>query len=133
MEISYFVAQLLAIVYLSVGIGALSKSFNYIKIYDDFVKSPGLTYVTGFFVILLGYLVVYYHNIWVAKWYVIITIFGWLALVKGIMLVAFPGWLKSFRPLVKGSFGNSVGYLGLILGLIFAYFGFFAKGGCMGW
>jgi hypothetical protein len=47
-------------------------------------------YVSGFLTLTVGYLLVTFHNIWVKDWPVIITVIGWIALVKGISLLVLP-------------------------------------------
>ncbi len=45
--------------------------------------------------LLAGLAIVNTHNLWVAGWPVIITIFGWLAVVGGIIRIGFPGIVKA--------------------------------------
>ncbi len=45
--------------------------------------------------LLAGLAIVNTHNLWVAGWPVIIMIFGWLAVVGGIVRIAFPGITKA--------------------------------------
>ena len=45
--------------------------------------------------LLAGLVIVNTHNLWVADWPVIITIFGWLAVVGGIIRIALPDTVKS--------------------------------------
>jgi hypothetical protein len=40
--------------------------------------------------LILGLISVLLHNIWVANWHVLVTIFGWLTLIKGILVIAWP-------------------------------------------
>jgi hypothetical protein len=47
--------------------------------------------------VIIGLLIVVSHNIWVKDYRVVITIFGWLSLVKGIAYMAFPwGWFTGW-------------------------------------
>jgi uncharacterized membrane protein len=57
---------------------------------EDFPKNPSLVFVTGLLTFVAGLATVIFHNIWVADWRVIITIFGWIMLIKGILLVLLP-------------------------------------------
>ena len=38
----------------------------------------------------MGLVVVIFHNLWVADWRLIITVFGCLVLIKGVVLIVFP-------------------------------------------
>ena len=122
MDLTTFVFQVAAITYLSAGIGALRGKMNFETTVKEFEKSPGLSYVTGFFTLLVGMLLVANHNIWVKDWSVIVTIFGWAAVIKGILFMAFPESLGWFRGWFKNT--QSWGVLLVILGLIFSYLGF---------
>lgn len=51
-------------------------------------RSFGLTY--GLLSLFLGLTSVLLHNVWELNWHVLITIFGWLALIKGVIVIAWP-------------------------------------------
>ncbi len=65
------------------------------------------------------------HNLWVADWRVLITLFGWAALLKGLMLLYFP---KKILAVSKGI--TKTGLLQVILtiyllaGIYLVYVGF---------
>lgn len=124
MELSILVAKIAALIYLSAGVGALTTKIDYGKVYDDFAKSKGLTYLAGFMALILGMILVQYHNIWVKDWTVLVTILGWLSVIKGVMLIAFPDSMLKFKPVFKNS--QFFAFLALALGAIFGYFGFIA-------
>jgi len=62
----------------------------YQRIIGDFFKNAALLYLGGVMALLFGIVIVLFHNVWVADWPVIITIFGWGGLIKGIWLIVFP-------------------------------------------
>jgi len=82
--------QLLGIVYLAVGIGMLINPDFYKKLMSEFSENPPSMYLSGLAAMVIGYLLVTYHNIWPNDWPVIITIFGWVALIKGLFLLLLP-------------------------------------------
>jgi hypothetical protein len=45
---------------------------------------------TGYITFLMGLVTVILHNVWVPDWPVIITVMGWMTLIKGIMKIGFP-------------------------------------------
>ena len=122
MDLSVVVARILALVYISAGISALRGRPTFSGMVEDFEKSPALTYVTGFMTLVLGTLLVSYHNVWVKDWTVLITIVGWMSLFKGVMLIAFPGYLSLFKTWYRN--GRIWGGFMIALGLLFGYFGF---------
>ena len=48
-----------------------------------------------FLFLLLGVLVTVSHPVWVFSWPVVITILGWLLLLKGVMRIFFPDLIKN--------------------------------------
>ena len=91
------------------------------------LDEAGTMYMGGFMALIAGVLLVTYHNEWVKSWEVIITIIGWLALVKGVALLAFPTMaLKFYKPLLKGNITTWGGVGITILGLILGYYGYIA-------
>ena len=63
---------------------------------EDFLNNDGIRYLGGCFALIIGLLIVNTHNVWEASWVVIITLIGWLGLIKGICVFMFPENLKKF-------------------------------------
>lgn len=127
MDLSIFVAQVAAVVYLTIGVGMLVDKKYYAKFFDGMMKDMTALYIGGFMALVVGYTLVTFHNDWVKSWEVLVTILGWLALIKGVMLLAFPttfqGLAKSWiRSKNLGTYALVV----IVLGLVFGYFGFVA-------
>lgn len=79
----------------------------------------------GFTAVILGILIVNYHNIWVKDWTVLVTILGWLALMKGVLIIAFPSFVQSYSKLIfEGKGLQFFPYIAALVGLMFGYFGF---------
>jgi len=58
---------------------------------EDFFKNSALAYLTGLITFVAGLAIVLFHNLWVWDWRLIVTLFGWNALLKGAWLVIYPG------------------------------------------
>jgi xanthosine utilization system XapX-like protein len=82
--------QVLGILYLAIGLGTLINHDFYKKLLTVFSENPPAIYLSGLVALVIGYLLVTFHNIWPSDWPVIITIFGWLALIKGLVLLLLP-------------------------------------------
>jgi len=124
METSLFLAKLIAVVYVAVGLGMLLNFKYYKKVMKDAMKSPLLALYGGIAALVAGFLIVWFHNIWVADWTVIITVFGWLGLVKGLLLLLIPGpFLKLGKVFHKWMWFTQI--FALVLGLVLGYYGFF--------
>lgn len=90
MNISILLAKFIGPFIIIIGMGLFVNLKVFSKIIEDFSKSPGLIYVIGLGTFIAGLAIVLFHNLWVANWRVIITIFGWVALIKGVWLVILP-------------------------------------------
>ncbi len=126
MELSIFVAKIIAVTYIAISIGQFFGGITYKKMYQDIMGSSAFMVSMGLFGIVIGFLLIEYHNIWVWNWTVIVTIIGWAALIKGIMFLAFPNALKIFEPMFTGKFLKVFPYFTLAFGLLMGYFGFIA-------
>lgn len=124
MDLSIFVARIASILYLSAAVAVFGSGITFDKMVKSFEDSPGLTMVSGLFSVIIGMLLVEYHNLWVQDWRVLVTIIGWAALIKGVLFIAFPQYLLYFRPWYKNT--TPWGVLILVVGLVFGYFGFVA-------
>ena len=125
MELSVFIAQILGLVYVSFGLGLLINGDYYKKVIDDMLKNTGFMIYGGMMALVFGFLIVKHHNLWVQDWRVLITLLGWIGLIKGVLLFVAPKALLDFsKPLLKDM--NVLGVGVLIMGSVIGYFGFFA-------
>ena len=83
---------------------------------------------SGLMALSLGVTLVVVHNVWVADWPVIITLFGWVSLASGIVRITWPGWLRGvWSGLVERKPLNvAAGAIYVVLGAALTYFGFLA-------
>jgi hypothetical protein len=88
--VTIFVAQILGPLYLFVAAGILLNAEWYRKMINSFLDNPALTYLGGIMALAFGLVMVNLHNVWLIQWSVIITILGWIALLKGIVLLIWP-------------------------------------------
>jgi len=126
MDLPTFVAQVAAITYLSVGAGMLFDKAHYKKLFDDIMHDMSALYLGGFIALIAGFAIVTHHNVWDGSTLeVLVTIIGWLALIKGVMLLAFPTTVVGLtKNMVKSKNLGNLSFIVIALGLIFGYFGF---------
>jgi hypothetical protein len=117
---------LFGIAYAAMGIGGLISGDSYRKLTDSFASSPGLLLVTGLLAVVAGFLLVAFHNVWVMGWTVLITIFGWLSLVKGVLILVFPGFYAALSKSMgqKRTLMRVYPIVVLVLGVFFLLVGF---------
>jgi hypothetical protein len=125
MELSILIARITAVIYLSAAAGALINRDQYRRVAEDMFKNAALTYLMGFTAAIVGMIIVNYHNIWVGNWTVLITILGWLALIKGVLIIAVPKLVERFsRMIFNGRLLRWFPYIAALLGFLFGYLGF---------
>jgi hypothetical protein len=129
MDQSVLIARITAVVYLSAFSGMVFSGDYYRRIPYDAYKNAGLTYMMGFIAVVAGCLIVHYHNTWQRDWTILITIMGWLSLIKGVLIIVFPKFIYYlFNLLLSVRILKIMPYLTLVLGLLFGYFGFLHGG-----
>lgn len=122
--ISILIAKLFALAYIAIGISGLVNKNYFSNMMKDIAKNSGLTLLFGFLALIAGTLMVTFHNIWDKSWIVIITIIGWISLLKGLALIIAPSSLiEQSKPILKHQKVVSIGCI--IAGILFAYVGFF--------
>jgi hypothetical protein len=57
---------------------------------EQFARDTALIYVVGILVFVTGVAIVRSHNVWTGGWPVVVTIFGWLAILGGLARMLFP-------------------------------------------
>jgi len=128
MSASIFLAQLLGPMFVVLGIALLSKPQMFQTVLQGFIGSATLLYLAGFFGLLGGMALVLTHNVWVADWRLIITLIGWVTLVRALISIFQPQWIVGAGTAILKQRGIFFGaaVLNLIVGLILSYFGYTA-------
>ncbi len=90
MDISFFLARVMGITLSILYLGAIINFKVLQKSVRTIEEQPVILFISGFISLVLGALVIEVHNIWVANWQVIITIFGWIMLIVGAIRVLIP-------------------------------------------
>ncbi len=129
METSVILAKIMGPLLLIVGLGLFINLEHYRRMLSDFGASSLSIYMAGTTALLLGLLIVVFHNVWVVGWPVIITLLGWSAVIKGTVRLVAPR-IVADRAGIYGRNTNVIMASALItfgLGVALAYFGFFAS------
>jgi uncharacterized protein YjeT (DUF2065 family) len=126
MELSLFLAQVMGIVISAFAIASLIRPAIIRDAIRDFDHESFARLVIGCMAIALGAVLVLTHNVWVKDFRVVITIFGWTALLKGIGYLVAPKLAVNFTKSMLKSKGQMQLFLlvCLALGIYLAYTGF---------
>lgn len=67
------------------------------KIFRDLIEefTPAFIYLSGLFSLIVGILSLLTYSNWSTDWKIIITVLGWMALLKGIIRMTFPNFVIS--------------------------------------
>lgn len=85
-------------------------------------------YVSGIVCLLLGSVTVFFNNTWQKDWKTILTVIGWLFVLRGLAsLFVTPMVAKNCSKMKEKEYTSYIVLAILIIGLILAYFGFSAK------
>jgi hypothetical protein len=80
----------LLVIGIGMVMGMLTEGEGYSSLLKEFISSRALIFVTGVLALLAGVAIVNAHNQWVPDWRVIVTVLGWLLVLRGIMNLVFP-------------------------------------------
>ncbi len=126
MEHSVFLAKLLGVIYLSVGIGVCLNTARYKRLAKDMMASDMMMYFGGVMALTAGMLILNVNNVWEQSYVGLLTLLGWSAVIKGVVLLVSPDSLKGMSDWTLKNNLQMMKVITLGLGAIFAYYGFFA-------
>ena len=115
-----FLAKVFGFYFVIVTLAFFVNPKMYQKLIHDYIKMPTLFGVFGGTLdVILGLMVVLTHNIWVADWPVVITLIGWLMLVKGVFVLFLPDAVMKFvKKFDNPALRNADLLSGLIIGIL---------------
>ena len=95
---------------------------------DEFLINGALGWTLSWFMLVVGLMIIYAHNLWVGDWRVLITIVGWAVLIKSVFMILLPSFLLGITKSLKNlswiyAFGGVVWIVG---GLVLSYYAFMA-------
>lgn len=124
MELSIFLAKLLGLYLLIVAFELIVRRREFEGAVRDFASSKGLIVFSGSISLLLGLAVVIGHPIYEMSWRGLITLVGYLLILRGVWRMAFPsrlqkGLVTCFHRGYRGIF-----LLLVVVGAYLTYMGF---------
>jgi len=128
MQTSIFIARLLGPMFVVVGVALLLKPQMFRTMLPEFIRSPTLLYLAGFIGLLAGLALVLTHNVWAPDWRLIITLIGWLTLIRALITIFQPQWVTAAGTAIlqrRGIFRGAA-VVNLLIGVVLSYFGYAA-------
>lgn len=125
MNLSNYLAELWGITIVVVSLALLIKPKRLEKLFTE-VENEATMFFWGIVSLVIGIAMVLAHNLWVRDWRVIITILGWLSLIKGLGTLFLPERMRKRWPKMKNWQWIMVFVFLLFIGLAITYLGFTA-------
>lgn len=125
METSIFLAKVIGLVSVISTAAVMIRYKESLVLEEEAMKSPLHIYLSGFVILILGVLLVVSHSVWVFDWRIVITVLGWLVLLKGMGRIFFPDAIKRMVEKKKENRKFILGEIAVFLiGLYLLYYGF---------
>lgn len=122
-----FLSRLIGIYALIISLSMITHKTAIVELVGDFAEAPPLIFIAGMFTLLAGIAMVLMHNLWRGGApTVIVTLIGWMLLLRGIALVFISpsGAAAIYEMLRFAQFYYAYVAVPLVLGAYLAYEGF---------
>jgi hypothetical protein len=90
MQTSKLFARFIGPIFVAIGLAQIINADVLRTLVGQFLDSYALIFLAGIMAMLAGLAIVNFHNLWVSDWRVVVTIFGWLALIGGVIRIVLP-------------------------------------------
>lgn len=125
MDLSLFLAQVFGLYLVIVCTAFFLHKKDLPAILNEFERNKLLAVISGAMALLLGLALVVSHNIWEMNWRVLITLIGWISIVKGCARLFFLEQVHLFaRKLVASPWHSVIMVVFFCMGLYLTYVGF---------
>lgn len=124
MDLSIFLAKLLGIYMLIVAAELLIRRHEFEGAVRDFASSKGLLLFSGSISLILGLAVVIGHSIYETDFRGVITILGWLLILRGVWRMAFPSHIQKKMGSCFHKGYKVIFLILLVLGIYLTYAGY---------
>ena len=124
MEITQFFAKFWGLYLIVMALLMLIRKEQIKSLFTNIIEDEKMAQMCGFFPLFLGFATVVLHNQWSMSWEVIITIFGWWAMIEGILLI---GWPELIIKLVDELI-EKIYWPGLVFSLVLGVYLFYMAG-----
>lgn len=122
MDISVILAQIIGIFLVVAGIAMVVSSKATAAAIEESVAHKGILFMWGIGALVAGAVVVVLNNAWTTGLPLLVTIIGWLALIKGAFILLAPEAAASlYRKFGKSGMIVFVGVVAFVLGLVLLY------------
>jgi hypothetical protein len=104
------------------GLWMLFYRDNMVKVWTAVKANPGILYVLGLLDLLVGLILVKAYNMWMSDMSVLVTILGWVILLKGVAAFFFPQVLLKQK--MRGNNVSVRGVIAFVWGALLCWYAF---------
>lgn len=128
MDTSHLLARVLGMTFIVMYGGLLINHKFYRRIFQKLPQEELGLLLSGFIALIIGLLIIQVHSIWTFDWRGLITLFGWLIFLQGVVRILFPEQVLRLAQKIVNSknslFLTSASIIMFLIGLYLAYHGF---------
>ncbi len=126
MDVSIPITQALGIIFAVMGLSVVIDRKNVSAGLEKVTQDRGFLWLWSFLILTMGAVIVVMNNDWTTPGLpLIVTILGWLTVIKGAFLLLLPGpAISLYQKCNKDSVLIFGGIVAFILGLVLLYLGF---------
>jgi hypothetical protein len=90
MTTSKMIAGLMGPTLVAIAAAVLLNLGSFHELVEQISRDPGVIFLSGILLFVVGLSIVRAHNIWAGGWPVLVTVLGWLAILSGLVRMLFP-------------------------------------------
>lgn len=125
MFISHILAQIVGFYFVLVSLGTLLHKQRYRKGAIDLLGVQSLVAFTENLNLLFGIIILVIHHVWILDWPILITIIGWILVIRGLIATYFPIPFMNYSKFLLDKKGFIFkAWLTLVIGVILLWCGF---------
>lgn len=117
MDITILCAKVLGIYMMVSGLMLIVKGKSLTILLKDFFDHPALIYLTGVILIFLSSIYLLQYNIWNGTFNIVVTLFAWLVLLKGLAYIFAPKLLSEISVKKYQKYFALYGIIAILVGL----------------
>ncbi|HEY1041175.1 MAG TPA: hypothetical protein VGE63_00415 [Candidatus Paceibacterota bacterium] len=127
LDTTQIIAQVFGLIITIFGLSIIVNQTSVIASLQKTIESKAVLWVLGFITLIIGAVMVVFHNLWTTGLELFITILGWLTLIKGIIILTFPNIAaRWYRKVMTHNVIIIHAFIVTIIGAGLLYFGFCA-------
>ena len=117
MDITILFAKVLGIYLIVSGLFLILKGKTVPHLLKDFFDHPAIVYLTGVILIFLSSIYLIQYSVWDGTWKVVVTLFAWIVMLKGLTYIFFPQVLDKIAVAKFRNYFSVYGVVAIIIGV----------------